>query len=131
MIENYDPILKTDDPVVIAAGWKPGWSTDYDAVLLCKEHKIRTLFNLSNVDSVFDKNPHEFKDAKPITRLSWSEYRQLISNEWSPGLHAPFDPIASELAQKIGLRTVILNGNNFENLENCFNGLDFTGTVIL
>jgi uridylate kinase len=34
IIKDYSIIQKPEKPVVIAAGWKPGWSTDYPAVIL-------------------------------------------------------------------------------------------------
>jgi len=42
----------------------------------------------------------------------------------------PFDPIASKKAEELGLKVVILKGDNFENLERYFAGRDFVGTVI-
>ena len=40
IIKHYEIIRKVVEPVVIASGWKPGWSTDYDAVLLCEDYLI-------------------------------------------------------------------------------------------
>lgn len=54
--------------VIIGAGWKPGWSTDYDAVLLCRDYKAKTIINMSNTDMVYDKDPNKFKDAKALKK---------------------------------------------------------------
>src|SRR3989344_7424756 len=69
IIKNYEIIRKVTEPVAIGAGWKPGWSTDYDAVLLCDDYGIKTVLNLSNINQVYDKDPNKFKDAKPIKRI--------------------------------------------------------------
>lgn len=130
IVKNYDIIRKATEPVVVASGWKPGWSTDYDAVLLCEDYGVKTVMNLSNVDKVYDKDPKQFPDANPIDKISWKEFRKIVGDEWKPGMNAPFDPIAAQKAEGLGIKVVIMNGNNFENIEKCFNGETFVGTTI-
>lgn len=131
IIQNYDrKIERFDNPLVIAAGWKPGWSTDYDAVLLTKDYGVKTIINLSNITMVYDKDPKKFKDALPIEKMSWEYYRTLIPDKWVPCLSTPFDPIASNLAQKLGLTVIILKGDDFLNLEKVFSQKKFVGTII-
>lgn len=130
IIEHYDIIRKATEPVVVASGWKPGWSTDYDAVLLCEDYGARTIVNLSNIEKVYDKDPREFPDAKPHDTLSWPEFRQLVGDEWKPGMNAPFDPIAAKKAEELGVKVVVMNGHNLENLGKFLNGEEFVGTTI-
>lgn len=130
VIKHYEIIRKVTEPVIIAAGWKPGWSTDYCAVLLCQDYDIRTVVNLSNIDQVYDKDPRAFPDAKPIDHLTWQEMKELVGEEWKPGMHAPFDPIASQKAEALGVKVVVLNGHKFDNVEKYLNGEEFVGTVI-
>lgn len=113
----------------IASGWKPGWSTDYDAVLVAKKMKIKEIVNLSNIDFVYDKDPRKFSDARPFPKLSWKEYGRIISGKWSPGFNAPFDPVASKEAEKIKLKAVIM-GSDLRNFENYIDGKKFNGTVL-
>jgi uridylate kinase len=130
IITNPHRPEKANEPVLIAAGYRPGWSTDYDAVLLARKYKADTILNLSNIDYIYDKNPTTHKHAKPIKHISWHEFRKIVGNKWDPGLNLPFDPIASKLAEKIKLRVVVMNGKNFQNLNNFFNGKSFKGTMI-
>ncbi|MBI1838951.1 MAG: UMP kinase [Candidatus Colwellbacteria bacterium] len=130
IIKHYDIIRKVSEPVAIAAGWKPGWSTDYDAVLLCEDYGADTVLNLSNIPKVFDKDPKNHKDAKPIDMISWKDYRLLVGNKWIPGMNAPFDPIASKKAEELGLRVVVLKGDDFKNLGNYLENKKFAGTII-
>lgn len=130
IIKHYEIIRKVTEPVVVAAGWKPGWSTDYCSVLLCEDYGVKTVFNLSNIEQVHDKDPKQFSDAKPIDKISWSDFRKLVGDEWIPGMNAPFDPVAAKKAQELGVRVIVVNGNNFENLERYFKGEKFVGTVI-
>ncbi|MBN2422725.1 UMP kinase [Candidatus Woesearchaeota archaeon] len=130
VIYNPTKKIKTKKQIIIAAGWKPGWSTDYDAVLVAKQLQIKEIINLTNISYVYDKDPRNNKDAKKIYEASWKEYRKIIGNKWSPRLSTPFDPIASKEAQKIKLKVVIMKGTDLKNLENYLEGKSFDGTVI-
>lgn len=130
VVKHYEIIRKVTEPVVVAAGWKPGWSTDYCATLLCEDYAVKQMINLSNVDKVYDKDPNKFKDAKPIDKITWSDFRKIVGYEWDPGMNAPFDPIAAAKAEELGLKVAVLNGNNLENVRKYLDGENFVGTVI-
>ncbi len=131
IIINYDKkISHWREPIAIGAGWKPGWSTDYDAVILARDYHANLIINLSNVDVVYDHDPNKYKEAKPIERITWEEMEKIIGKKWSPGLNAPFDPTAIGLAKRIGVTAIVASGHNFENLENIIEGEPFKGTVI-
>ncbi len=117
------------EPIIIGAGYRPGFSTDYDAVHLARAYGASQVFNLSNIDYVYTKNP-KLKGAKKIEEISWSNFRKIVGNKWDPGLHAPFDPIASKFAQQFKLEVVVLNGKNLKNLANALAGRKFIGTII-
>ncbi len=130
ILKHYGVIRKVEEPVVVGSGWKPGWSTDYCSIMACQDYNVKTVVNLSNVNQIYDKDPNKFKDAKPINKISWKELKKLIGEKWIPGMHAPFDPIAAKKAQDLKVKVIVINGNNFENLEKCFACKKFTGTVI-
>lgn len=122
--------ISWNEPVLIAAGWKPGWSTDYVAVRLARKFKADHIINLTNIDAVYDKDPSRFDDAEPYDALSWPEFRKLVGDKWSPGMNAPFDPIASKLAQKWGMEVTIAAGKDLKNLKNILLGKRSKGTKI-
>lgn len=130
IIKHYEIILKIDKPVAIAAGWKPGWSTDYCAVTICQDYGIRSVVNLTNVDQVYDKDPNKFSDAKPMVDMTWKKYCAMAGDTWTPGLNLPFDPIASKLARELGLTVKILNGKDLNNLGKALDNKEFHGTTI-
>ncbi len=130
ILKHYEIIRKVDESVVVGSGWKPGWSTDFCAIMACQDYDVKTVINLSNIDQVYDKDPRKFNNAKPIGKISWKELRRLVGNKWTPGMHVPFDPIAAKKAQELGVKVVVVNGNSFENLEKYFQGEKFVGTVI-
>lgn len=131
VIENYEHKLNGwKEPVVIGAGWKPGWSTDYDAVILARDYGSKLIINMSDLYYVYDKDPAKDKNAKPIKNLSWQEMEKLVGSKWTPGLSTPFDPIATKLAKKLNLTVVTTNGKDFANLSNIIEGRKFRATVI-
>ena len=121
---------KFKESIMLAAGWKPGCSTDFDAVLQAVQHGVKEMYNLSNTDYVYDKDPNKFPDAKPYKDMDWKSLRKIVGNAWDPGLHVPFDPVASKRAEKIGLEVRIVNGKNLKNFEAALMGKTFVGTII-
>lgn len=131
MIENYDRKLEGwEEPVAVGAGWKPGHSSDYCATYLAKDHGAKTLINLSNIAHVFDKDPKKYDDAKPLKHITWNTMQQMLGTKWIPGLNAPFDPIASQLAQTLGLTVVVAHGRHLANVDHLLSSRPFIGTVI-
>jgi len=130
LLKHYEIIRKVDERVVIAAGWRPGWSTDYCAAMICEDYNVDTIINMSNIAKVYDKDPRTNPDAKPIDTITWKDFRKIVGDEWIPGMNIPFDPIASKKSEQLGLKVVFLKGDNLENLKKYFDGEKFEGTVI-
>lgn len=116
--------------VLIAAGWKPGFSSDNDAVLLAERFSADTVINLSNIEKVYTDDPKINPDAKPIDNMSWADFRKMIGDEWIPGKNVPFDPVASRHAENSGIKVICASGRNLENLKNILEDKPFIGTII-
>ena len=129
IIANPNEKINFRKDIIIAAGWKPGWSTDYDAVLLAKNLGVKEIINMSNVDYVYDKDPKKHKGSIKFEKLSWQNYSKLISSKWKAGMNVPFDPVAAKEAQKSKIRVNII-GRNLKNLEKLLDGRKFRGTII-
>jgi uridylate kinase len=127
-----DPTLPVEmtTPVRIGAGWKPGWSTDYDAVQVAVTVGADMVVNLSNIEYAYTADPKQDKTATPIKETSWSEFQKIVGTEWKPGLNAPFDPIAAKLAAENKKTVIIANGQNLQNVEAIIDGGEFIGTII-
>lgn len=130
IIKNPTRAFSPRSPVIIGAGWKPGWSTDYCAVLAAKKIGAKRLVNLSNIDYVYDSDPKKNPEAKRIEKIGWSEFRKLIPDHWDPGLSSPFDPIAAKEAERLKLEVAIMNGAHLERFDQYLSGAAFPGTVI-
>ncbi|MFH1366457.1 MAG: UMP kinase [Patescibacteria group bacterium] len=122
--------IKTNKKIIVGSGWQPGCSSDKDTVLLAKQFKAKEVINLFDKDYVYDKDPDKFKDARPLKQITWKNYLKIISSKWRPRLSTPFDPEASKLAKKLGLRVIIIKGTNISNLNAYLSGKTFKGTVI-
>ncbi|MBI2134683.1 UMP kinase [Candidatus Woesearchaeota archaeon] len=129
IIQNPTKKISSNKKIILASGWKPGWSTDYDAVLLARNLGARTVINMSNIDFVYDKDPKKYKNARKIKNVCWRHYRKLIAKKWTAGLNAPFDPIAAREADKLKLKVIII-GKNLGNFENLLDNKGFNGTIV-
>ncbi len=132
MIKNPDDVLDVPlhHPVIIAGGYRPGSSTDLRAVQIAERVKASKVINLSNTDYIYTDNPKTNPDAKALTNMTWSELREIIPNEWDPGMSVPFDPVAAKEAQRIDLEIAQINGEKIEELEKYLNNEEFVGTRI-
>jgi len=130
VLDNPKKPIKNDWKLLIASGWRPGRSTDYIVVLLARRFKIKEVINAGDVPFVYDKDPDKYKSAKAFKKISWSEYRKLVGWRWSPGLSAPFDPVAAGIAKKLKIRVCIIKGTELPNFERVLAGKKFKGTII-
>lgn len=127
-----DPTVVSDftGRILVAAGWKPGFSTDNDAVLLAERFGAKTVVNLSNIEKVYTDDPRKNPDAKPLDTISWADFRKMVGDEWVPGKNCPFDPIASKGAEKNGISVICAGGKNIVNIRSILDDKDFIGTRI-
>jgi len=130
VLQSPNENFNTDKKIIIASGWKPGRSTDYDAVLLAANSGSERVINFTNIDYVYDKDPKKYKDAKKLETLSWKEYLKIIGGKWEPRMNAPFDPIASKIAMEKGVKVFIVNGGKLENIRKVLSGEKVEGTII-
>jgi uridylate kinase len=130
IVKNPTRGIRGNASVIIGAGWRPGASTDYCAVLAAKQLGAKRLVNLSNIDYVYTNDPRHDPNATPIERTTWAEFRKIIPDAWDPGLSSPFDPVASKLAHELKMEVAIINGKKIEEFDKYISGQPFTGTVI-
>ena len=116
--------------VLVAAGWKPGFSSDYDAVLLAEQFGAGTVVNLSNIKQVYTDDPRKNSEAKPLDTISWEDFKALVGETWTPGKNVPFDPVATRHAAKINLKVICAAGKDLPNLRLILEEKPFIGTLI-
>ena len=115
--------------VLVAAGWKPGFSHDYDAAIIAERLAAAHIVKLSSVGRIHSADPRIDPLASAYDHLSWSALRDLTGDRWSPGHHAPFDPIATAhcAARRV---TLVVAGRDLANLRRIIDGEPFSGTTV-
>ena len=138
VVIDHDPtreevlVLKSSrKKLFFASGWKPGWSTDYIAVELARKFGAKEVIIAKDTPFVYDSDPKKNPKAKPMRRITWSVYKNLIPKKWSPGLSSPVDPVAARLAEKVGVSAKILRGTDLQNFRKAIEGELFVGTIIV
>jgi uridylate kinase len=130
VLDNCDHPVRGNAKLIIAAGTRPGWSTDYVSVKLAKRFNSKRVIVAGTYDGVYDKDFEKFGDAKRFDVLDWKTYRGLIASDWKPGYRAPVDPVAAKFADKYHVRVDIVEAEDFGNFGKCIAGEKFDGTTI-
>ena len=132
IIDDYDELEVAINlgKVVLLGGMVPGQSTNAVAAASAELVQADMLFNATNVDGVYDRNPEE-KGAKKLDSVNITQLREILSTEGTKaGQYNLFDPVAIGIVERSKIPTVIFNGNNPENLKKAFNK-EKIGTLIM
>ena len=128
--DNEMKVKRTKHKMVIASGWRPGWSTDYIAFAIAEKLKVKEVVVAGKPDFVYDSDPVKNPKAKKFEEISWKEYSELIPKKWDPGMHAPVDPVATKLAARNKINAIVVDGRELGNFNKLLRGEEFRGTII-
>jgi uridylate kinase len=128
VIVNMSEVKKISNNV-IAGAEIPGHTSDYDAITMAYAVKVTKVINLSNIDYMYTKNPKKYKTAKPLKKLSWEKFFEIIGTKIVPGGNYPFDPISAKFAEKHTITVQICNGNSLQQVKKAIEGED-VGSII-
>jgi uridylate kinase len=123
--------LKEQDIVFCGAlEYKPHQTSDSTSADIAKTLKTKFI-NLTNVPKgLHDKNPMEYKNAKFIPKISWTNFEKMAGKiKFKPGLHFDLDSSASKIIAKNKIPTYII-GNQVKELNNFLTNKKFIGTTI-
>lgn len=130
VVENPSIATFDNGRVLVGAGWKPGFSSDYDAALLAHRFGATQMINLSNISHVYSADPKKDSSATPLETITWQELQTLVGDVWTPGSNLPFDPIAAKFAREHKLTVVVAAGANVPNIKAILDDEPFVGTTI-
>lgn len=132
IVTNPDDVLDIPKSakLIIAAGYRPGASTDLRAIQIAERVGAKKVINLSNIEYVYTADPKTNPEAEKIEDITWAEFRKLIPKEWDPGLSSPFDPVAAKEAENISIEVACIDGTKLVSLKNYLEDKPFTGTKI-
>ena len=104
--------------IVIMGGTEPAHSTDAVGSILAEYVGADLVINATSVDGLFDKDPNKFDDAVMFSEVSTDKLMEIVSgNETKAGTYEFIDKTAIEIIRRSGIKTVILNGNNLDNVK--------------
>ena len=108
--------------VVLMGGLIPGQSTNAVAALAAETVNADTLFNATNVDGVYDRDPKE-SGAKRFDTITIVELKKVLSGGGTKaGEYKLFDSVAIRVVERSKIHTVIFDGRNPDNLTRVFRG---------
>ena len=106
--------------VVLMGGLIPGQSTNAVAALAAETVNAETLFNATNVDGVYDRDPKE-SGAKRFDTITVVELKKVLSGGGTKaGEYKLFDSVAIKVVERSKIPTVIFDGGNPDNLTRVF-----------
>ncbi|MFW9848731.1 MAG: UMP kinase [Candidatus Thorarchaeota archaeon] len=115
--------------VVLMGGLTPGQSTNAVAALAAESIRADVLFNATNVDGVYDKDP-SIEGAKKLDTVNIVDLRQILSGGGTrAGEYKLFDPVALRVVERSKIKTIIFDGKDPINLQRLVDG-EKVGTVI-
>jgi uridylate kinase len=116
--------------IVLMGGLTPGQSTNAVAALAAEAIHADLLFNATNVDGVYDRDPDE-KGAKRFQTISIGQLKQVLAGAGTrAGEYKLFDPVAIRVVERSKIKTIIFNGKDPENLRRLVEG-EHIGTTII
>jgi len=117
--------------LVIMGGTTPGHSTDFVGAELAKQVQAERYIIATNVDGIFDKDPHKHSDAIHIPQISVGDLLDTYGSSWeTAGKNMVVDGPALQMIHDGNIPTVVLNGKNLDQLRNAIENKPFRGTRI-
>lgn len=112
-----------------ALEYKPNQTSDSTAAEIAKEFES-DFINITNIPGLYNKNPKEYKDAKFIPNITWTEFDKMANkSKFKPGQHFVLDQTASKTILKNKITTYI-TGSDLKQLDNLLSNKKFKGTII-
>ena len=116
--------------IVVMGGLKPGMTTDAVAAFVAQKVKAQLLVKVTDQEGIYTKDPKQHKDAKKLNRITFDELANIMKQSvHKAGIHQILDPVAVGILQKTRTKTIVVNGNDPQNLRRAINGKN-VGTVI-
>ncbi len=116
--------------ILVCGGYEVGESTDHDAALFGSVVKADMIVNASNVAGVYSEDPKVNPNAKKFDKLSYKEFLRIVQmNPQMPGEYRLFDLKAAQSIQKSKIKTVLIDGNDPDEIIKAVEG-QHNGTVV-
>jgi uridylate kinase len=129
-------IAQLSNKIIVMGGLQPGQSTTSVALEVAEFLKAKKAIVLTDVDGVFDKDPHKYKDATLLEKINYNQLTDLIikdshSEQAAAGEYRIFDVVSLQILKRSKIEVMVGSGLNLKNFERLWKGkLDNIGTII-
>ncbi|NOR59901.1 MAG: UMP kinase [Methanosarcinales archaeon] len=116
--------------VVVMGGLIPGQTTDAVSAVLAEYVGADLLINATSVDGVYTADPNLDSKAEKISSMTPSQLVDIVIKiNMSAGSNSPLDPLAAKIIQRCGIKTIVIDGREPENINEAAAG-HHNGTLI-
>ena len=116
--------------IVVMGGLRPGMTTDAVAALVASEMNADLIVKATDQDGIYTKDPKKYADAEKIDEMSFEDLSRLLERDRHvAGIHQIVDPEAVRILREKGIKTIVVNGFNPENVIAALRG-EKVGTLI-
>ncbi len=137
----FKKLIKTPDDAALAlesgkigfgGGMLEGLTTDACAVLCAERIGATQVFNVSNVEGVFDSDPRTNPAAKKFSQMSHAQLIELaaLGDDRKARANFVFDLIACKIAARSNIAVHFVNGRDLQQVEKALQGEAHSGTVV-
>jgi len=116
--------------IAVMGGTEPGHTTDAVAAMVATLIDADRIVNASNVDAVYSDDPRKNPDAKRFLKMTIEELRNVIYHDHDAGKSSIFDPLGVKIAMENKIDLFMINGRDFDELENAILGKEIKGTFV-
>ncbi|OLS13503.1 MAG: uridylate kinase [Promethearchaeota archaeon CR_4] len=108
--------------LVVMGGLQPGQSTTSVAVIIAEFLHADLLVVLTDVDGIYDKDPHKFPDAKRFSSITVDQLQKVLQKGAgakiaAAGEYQIFDPVSSEIVKRSQLSVHLLSGKELAQIS--------------
>jgi len=116
--------------IVVMGGVTPGQTTDAVSAVLAEYIGADLLINATSIDGVYTSDPKKNRDAKRFDSMTPQQLIGIVmKTEMVAGANSPVDLLAAKIIERSSIKTIVLNGEEPENIVDAVAG-NHTGTVI-
>ena len=113
--------------IIIMGGLQPGQSTTSVAIEVAEFIKANEIIILTDVDGLYDKDPNEFKDAKLLPHVNYTQLEDLIvktfgNNQAAAGEYRIFDTVSLQLLKRSNIPLYLMNGRDLNQFRKLYYG---------
>ncbi|MDY6775505.1 MAG: UMP kinase [Halobacteria archaeon] len=121
-----------DDKIPVMGGMAPGQTTDAVAAVFSEYTNADLLVYATSIDGVYSSDPRTNQDAEKFEELPPHKLVEIVmQTELSAGSSAVVDALAAKIIERSGVKTLVLDGTDPDNLRRAILEGEHEGTEVV